>query len=121
MNIYPTKEDEKRVRAADSRAVKKINPSKKGAKTSRKQPEHLLSPQLMLETFLILCSSFMQQEQPQLIKIQRLMTNVSSAQHSDTGPVTAGTSSTVTKSELPEDLLFKDPNRDFFNVQCIEF
>ena len=32
----------------------------------------------------------------------------------------AGKSSTVTKLELPEDLLFKDSNKDLFKVQSID-
>ena len=48
------------------------------------------------------------------------MTNALDAPPLDIGPVTAGRSSTEKRSEFPEDLLFKDNNKELFKVQSID-
>jgi hypothetical protein len=59
-------EDEKRIRAADNRAVRKSSPSGRMVKLierdRQKQQEHLHSLFIMVEFFLILRSPFVQSE-----------------------------------------------------------
>jgi hypothetical protein len=89
----------------------------------QKQQEHLHSPFIMLEIFLILRSRFVQSElSPQLRQTQKQMTSASDAPLTHTGPVIAERRQTlVTKrSEFPEELLFKNTNAEIFKVQSID-
>jgi len=86
-------EDEKRIRAAENRAVRKIKAGKKNDKTSRNRPvEAAGAPALPIHnggnSSTVL--PFVQQElSSQLSKIPRRMTNALHAPPLDIGPVTA--------------------------------
>ena len=117
-------ENEKRIRAADNRAVRKIKSVRNDGKVNRKRPaEAAGAPSQSVHNggnFLMLRSPFVQSElSPQLRQTQRQMTSASDASLTDTGPVIAERRQTlVTKrSEFPEELLFKDANAEIFKVQ----
>ena len=120
--VVSDSKDEKRIRAADSRAVRKIKSSKKETKTPRKRPvEEAGAPSQSATND----GNFSYSMQPfraagAAVSAQQNLKVFSSAQHSDTGPVTAGKSSTAKKSKLPDDLLFIDTKKDFFKVQSID-
>ena len=120
-------EDEKRIRAADNRAVRKIKPVRKDGKANRKRPAEAAGAHSQSVhnggIFLILRSLFVQSElSPQLRQTQRQMTNASDAPLTDTGTVIAERRQTlVTKrSEFSEELLFKEANAEIFKVRSID-
>jgi hypothetical protein len=108
---------EKRIRAADNRAVKKMKTHKKDAgKQNRKRPAEAAGSftqvAVGMQLITMPCSPFEQREQvPWLLRIPRQMTSATNTEVMDIGPESAERS---TNSELAGDLMCKKTNRDFF-------
>ncbi|VDI24929.1 Hypothetical predicted protein [Mytilus galloprovincialis] len=95
-----TRKDEKRIRAADNRAVKKIKAEKTDKRSSRKRPAE---------------ASGSTAQMAHNGTASRPQTSATTAACKGTGQETAGRERQG--QDLPEDLLLKDHNSDIFKVQ----